>query len=65
MFVRIETVKDTDVILVVNEDSRYLGKMMYSDFIDCLVGDKNDYFEEDDYLYFCVNKEIINKFLTK
>ena len=62
MIVRVEEVRNTDTVLVVDELSRYLGKMFFSDFADCIVKDSEP-IEEDNYLFWHVNKEQIKKYL--
>ena len=62
MVVRFEEVRNTDTILIIDELSRYMGKMYLSDFPECVI-DKTEPFEEDNYLFWHVDKNIINKFL--
>lgn len=64
MVVRLEEVRNSDTILVIDENNKYLGTMFYSDFADCIDSTKNE-FEEDEYLYWFVDKEILNKTLTE
>lgn len=63
MLVRIEQVRNTDTVLVIDEVSKYLGQMYFSDFSECIVN--KDPMVEDDYLFWYVEKEQINKFLKK
>lgn len=64
MYVRIEQIKDTDIVLIIDENDKYLGKMFFYDFVDCIVETKEE-LEEDEYLFFYVEKETLDKFLIK
>ena len=59
MIVRFEEVRNTDTILIIDELSRYIGTMYFSDFSECII-DKTEPFEEDNYLFWHVNKDILN-----
>ena len=62
MFVRIENTKDNDVYLVVNELDRYLGRVDGFNFAECIVNNKT-YVCENDFLWWYVEKECLDKYL--
>lgn len=63
MIVRIEEVRGTDTVLVVDEVGKYLGRCFYSDFSECVAEDAEP-FEEDCEIYWYVDGNMLNKFLN-
>lgn len=63
MIVRIEEVKDSDVILVVGELEDFKGKMYYADFAECVLEERES-FIEDGHIWWHVEKQLINKYLN-
>jgi hypothetical protein len=63
MIVRLEKTKNKELSLVIDENSKYLGKIYDEDFIHCM--EDRDPFEEDDYLWFFVNKYCLMQNLDK
>jgi hypothetical protein len=63
MIVRIEEIRGTDTVLVVDEVGKYLGKCFYADFGECLARDEEP-FGEDDEVYWYVDGVMLNKFLS-
>ena len=61
MLVRIEQIRGTDTVLIIDEIGRYLGQMYFADFSDCII-ENLDPVEEDDYLFWQVDKNELNKF---
>ncbi len=59
MLVRYEEIRNTDDILVIDECNRYLGECFLFDFVDAIDRDR-DPIEENEYLYFFVDKEKLN-----
>lgn len=65
MIVRVENIKNSDILLVIDELGRYIGTVTGEDFFtDCIIKDKEE-FEEDDYLFFHVDKKCLSKYLKK
>jgi GT2 family glycosyltransferase len=64
MFIRFEEVRGTDSVLVISETDKFLGEMLIVDLIDCVDKDK-DILEEDNYVYWSVDKNKLNEFLKK
>jgi hypothetical protein len=63
MIVRIEEIRGTDTVLVVDEVGKYLGKCFYADFAECVLEDEEP-FNEDDEVYWYVESDMLNKFLN-
>jgi len=63
MLVRLESVKNSEQVLVIDEIGRFLGEINEVEFfLDCILDDE-DILEEDDYVYYKVDKECLNKLL--
>lgn len=62
MLVRFEEIKDSDIVLVVDELGKYLGKTRIDMLYDCIIDDKEP-IEEDEYTFWFVNKDELNKIL--
>jgi hypothetical protein len=60
MIVRIEQIRNTDIVLVIDEVSKYIGKMHFADFAECILPDTEP-IEEDEYLFWRVDKNMLNK----
>jgi hypothetical protein len=64
MIVRIESIRRTETVLVIEETGKYLGQMESVNFFaDCL--EDKDPFEEDEYLWYFVDKECLMQNLDK
>ena len=63
MIVRIEEVRDSDVVLVIDKPNKYMGRMFYSDFASCVDSSKEE-IVENDFIYWYVDKKLINKYLN-
>jgi hypothetical protein len=64
MIIRVENIKDSDVVLVVSELDKYIGKMYFYEFVECL-DDTREPIEEDEHTWWFVDKVKINKLLKK
>lgn len=63
MLVRLESIKNSEQVLVIDEIGRFLGEINeFEFFMDCML-DEEDILEEDDYVYYVVDKECLNKLL--
>jgi hypothetical protein len=58
MLVRIEEIKNSDIVLVIDEVGKYQGKMYFADFAECINQDVEP-LEEDDYIFWSVDKNKI------
>lgn len=64
MLVRVESVKNSDVILIINELGKFIGQTNEIEFfISCTLKDK-DPIEEDGYTFYFVNKECLTKLIN-
>ena len=63
MFVRIENSSEPDFYLVTDELGHYLGRVNGFDFAECIVKDRE--IDEDNHLYWFVEKECLEKYLLK
>lgn len=63
MLVRLEKIRKTNSSLVIDEVDRLLGKIREDKFIDCLLD--RDVLMENEYTYFFVDKELLNKNLSE
>jgi hypothetical protein len=64
MVVRIESIKGTETVLIIEETGKYLGQMeSINFFVECL--DDRDPFEEDKYLWYFVDKKCLTENLKK
>ena len=65
MYIRFEKIpRKGEIVSVIDETNKYLGKMLMVDFVDCIDKDK-DTFEEDNYLYFFADKKELEKRLCQ
>jgi hypothetical protein len=65
MIVRLERIRNSTNLLVVNELDKFLGEITKDDFISCW-DDSVDLIEEDGYMFYTVNKNcLFNSFLQK
>ncbi len=62
MLVRIEECEN-HMVLITDELEHYLGMMCFSEFVD-LIDDSKEPLEENDYLYYSVDKIELNKKLN-
>lgn len=64
MVVRLEKIRKSQAVLVIDENSKYIGQIDNIDFfIDCI--EDRDPFEEDGYTWYFVNKECLLKLTNK
>jgi hypothetical protein len=61
MYIRLEEVRGTDMVLVIDEIGRYLGKCFFADIVDIMVDEEP--LEELEYTYFKVSKPQLEKIL--
>lgn len=62
MLVRFEEIKDSNVVLIVDENQKYLGKLYNDTFFSCILDNKEP-IDENDFTYWFVDKKLINKYL--
>lgn len=59
MLVRLESIKNSEQVLVIDEIGRFLGEIDSVEFFLSCVLDGEDILEEDDYIYYVVDKECL------
>ena len=62
MLIRYEKTTEHDIVLVIDEVDKFLGKIDLFDLVDCIDREKEP-LNEDEYLYWFVDKEKLNLFL--
>ena len=65
MYIRLEAIRKTSTVLVVSEIGKYLGEVDEEElFIECINIDLEPLIE-DDYIFYLVDKNCLNKLLEK
>lgn len=65
MLVRLESIKNSEQVLVIDEIGRFLGEIDSVEFFLTCVLDDEDILEEDYYIYYKVDKGCLNELLWK
>lgn len=61
MYIRIEEVKNTDTVLIIDEIDRFLGKCFFADLVEIMTDEEP--MIENEYTYWCVSKIRLEKIL--